>query len=816
MLEMRIHHRWLAIFAAFIGVGDAVRAVEPHEAFLEKHCARCHGPEKMKGELRIDRLSRDFKTGADATRWAEVIERVNAGEMPPKSEPKPTQQEIAGFVTKLDSLIKEGRASRMGARSPVAHYRLSRKEYQNTIYDLLGVRYDPTKPGELNADSLWHGYERLGSELTLSPSHVDRYYRAADLVLDRAFPAASVDARKVRMTAAQLRYDGGKRQQEALDRFGIKRPLRYLLYPGSVQNALSPHWLGKTGPEHSGLYKLRIQASGIRPPGGQTAHLSIGKRTGEETVDGLIETDITAPEDKPQVLEFEIFLEMPVSLDFCVVATDVVDRRAGAAFRNALGSRGGYIFTHSSETTLLNPNAPQMFDDKGNGIFSTVLLDWIEWEGPIQTDAEKSRRNDILPPKDSSPEVAAEHLRRFAERAWRRPVQPEELSNYMKSYADEVKAGEKQPDAYRTALLGVLTSRNFIYHIEGETAARDRLNDWELASRLSYFLWSSMPDAGLFSAAASGKLSKPEELAGQFRRMAKDPRISRLVESFPRQWLQLHRVGQFPPDPGLYPDYDKWLERSMVLESQAYFGEMMAGNLPLAEFLNSDWTMANARIAGHYRIPPPVGKGFQKVKLESGNHRGGILTHASVLSLTSDGTRHRPVHRGVWVSEAIFGRTPPPPPPNVEPLMPTPSDKPKATIRQQLKAHSTHSVCASCHQKIDPLGFAFDNFDAIGRWRTMEESPGGTGDNPPVDASGVLLGGKPFSGPGEFKKLLVSDIDRFAEAFIGQLATYATRRVMTIDDASAIRAVAASCRKDGYRLGDIMVALVSSELFRKR
>ncbi|MFM7111834.1 MAG: DUF1587 domain-containing protein, partial [Planctomycetota bacterium] len=425
MLEMRIHHRLLAIFAAVIGLGDVVRAVEPHEAFLEKHCARCHGPEKMKGELRIDRLSRDFKTGADATRWAEVIERVNAGEMPPKSEPKPTQQEIAGFVTKLDSLIKEGRASRMGARSPVAHYRLSRKEYQNTIYDLLGVRYDPTKPGELNADSLWHGYERLGSELTLSPSHVDRYYRAAELILERAFPATSVDARKVRMTAAQLRYDGGKQQQEALDRFGIKRPLRYLLYPGSVQNALSPHWLGKTGPGHSGLYKLRIQASGIRPPGGQTAHLSIGKRTGEETVDGLIETDIAAPEDKPQVLEFEIFLEMPASLDFCVVATDVVDRRAGAAFRNALGSRSGYIFTHSSETTLLNPNAPQMFDDKGNGIFSTVLLDWIEWEGPIQTVAEKAKRDDILPAKDSGPEVVAEHLRRFAERAWRRPVQPE-------------------------------------------------------------------------------------------------------------------------------------------------------------------------------------------------------------------------------------------------------------------------------------------------------------------------------------------------------------------------------------------------------
>ena len=205
------------------------------------------------------------------------------------------------------------------------------------------MRYDPAKPGELNEDTLWHGYERIGSQLSLSPSHVDRYYRAADIVLDRAFPATSGEARKVRKTAAELRYGGGKNQQEALDRFGIKRPLRYLLFPGRVQQRSRPHWFGKTGPEHSGLYKLRLQASGIRPLGGQPAHLSIGKETSEETVDGLIEFDITAPEDSPQVYEFEVFLEMPTTLHFCVVATDVVDRRGGAAFRNALASSALYF-----------------------------------------------------------------------------------------------------------------------------------------------------------------------------------------------------------------------------------------------------------------------------------------------------------------------------------------------------------------------------------------------------------------------------------------------------------------------------------------
>ena len=268
----------LSYHFASIGSACADRATEPFEAFLQKHCLQCHGPEKENGDLRIDLLSRDFKLGVDTHYWAEALDKVNSGEMPPKSEKRPTQTEIAEFVMQLDAKMKEGRAARMAARPIVAHYRLSRKEYQNTVYDLLGVRYDPTKPGELNEDTLWHGYERIGSELSLSPSHVDRYYHAAEVVLDRASSAASGEARIARKTAAELRYGGGKEQQVALDRFGIKRPLRYLMYPGTTQQALAPNWFGKTGPEHSGLYKLRLQASGIRPSGGQTAHLSIGKR----------------------------------------------------------------------------------------------------------------------------------------------------------------------------------------------------------------------------------------------------------------------------------------------------------------------------------------------------------------------------------------------------------------------------------------------------------------------------------------------------------------------------------------------------------
>lgn len=803
------------LIVASIGCVSVTCAAETFDAFLAKHCVRCHGSQKEEGGLRIDQLSRDFKSGSDSHHWVEALDKVNSGEMPPKIEKRPTQEEIAEFVIQLDAKMKEGRAVRMAARPMVAHYRLSRKEYQNTVYDLLGVRYDPTKPGELNEDTLWHGYERIGSELSLSPSHVDRYYHAAEVVLDRVSSAASGEARIARKTAAELRYGGGKEQQAALDRFGIKRPLRYLMFPGTTKQALAPNWFGKTGSEHSGLYKLRLQASGIRPPGGQTAHLSIGKRTSEETVDGLIEFDITAPEDKPQVFEFEVFLEMPTQLDFCVVATDVIDRRQGAAFRSALASRGGYIFTHSSETMLLNPNAPQMFDDKGNGLFSTVLLDWIEWEGPLVSEEERSRRNDVVPSDDATPEVVAEHLHRFAERAWRRPVKLNELEEYLKAYREERDAGEKLVDAYRVAVQGVLTSRHFIYLVEGEPVNREHLTDSELATKLSYFLWSSMPDDSLFAATKGGSL-KGNGLKKQVDRMLADSKTSRFIDDFSRQWLQLHRIGMFPPDKKLYPAYDAWLEDSMRAEPVEYFREIFTKNLSIDSFIHSDWTVANARLCEFYGLPETKTGGIERVSLKPEDRRGGLLTMGAVLGLTSDGTRHRPVHRGVWVSEAIFNKTPPSPPANVDPIEPSPPQSPKATIREKLAAHAQNASCAACHQQIDPLGFAFDQYDAIGQWRTHERVPSGTGDDPLVDASGMMRDGRSYQDAIQFKQLLLEDRDKIARAFIEHLCTYALRRVLTVDDRDDLKLIESEARKSQYRVKDIIRAVALSDLIRKR
>jgi hypothetical protein len=298
--------------------------------------------------------------------------------------------------------------------------------------------------------------------------------------------------------------------------------------------------------------------------------------------------------------------------------------------------------------------------------------------------------------------------------------------------------------------------------------------------------------------------------------MMADPKIKRFTEAFPRQWLQLHKVGMFAPDEKLYPDYDKWLEKSMVLETTSFFNEVFARNLSIREFISSDWTMANPRLASHYKLPPLSDAMMQRIGLNPEDHRGGLLTQASILSLTSDGTRHRPVHRGVWVSEAIFGKTPPPPPPNVEPIEPTPATSPKATVRMQLEAHTTNSNCASCHKKIDPLGFAFDNYDAVGRWRTEEVVPTGKGANPPVNASGTLPDGRAFNGPGEFKQLLLADLDRFAPAFVNNLLTFALRRAMTVDDEAHINAIAQASKKDGYKMRSLIENLVLSELFQKR
>ena len=766
------------------------------EPFFKTYCLRCHDAQKQEGEFRLDTLPRDFADQAKAQRWGEVVFRMNSGEMPPKKEPQPKPQELGQVVDWISSRLREGEAARMAKRGLVTHYRLSREEYANTVYDLLGVFYDVNLPGAFNEDPRWHGFERIGSMLSLSPSHVDRYFKAAEIVLDRAFPAQP-------STPTKQRREANEGREKWLAERGMTGPVRWPMWPHNRR-----HLINTTVP---GTYRIRMQLSGLQPPQGRTPHLSLWHQQLKKSV---FDQDILAPEDKPMIIEVELDLSPGGFEVVNEVPRSFVD--VGNHTLNVLNG-GGSVFTSTRDMSYLNPTGYKLFDDQGQAIYPMLLLDWVEWEGPLTSESDVRKREGLVPAKEGDIAATRESLQRLATRAWRRPATDAEVDRYVKIIDGELTAGENFPAAYRAAMVGILTSKNFYYLEEGlASQPRDKVNDWELASRLSYFVWGSMPDDDLFAAAQSGRLHEPDVLRGQLTRMLADPKCKRLTESFPRQWLQLHKVGMFPPDASLYPDYDMWLEKSMVLETTHFFGEVFSKNLPLREFLSSNWTMVNPRLALHYKLPAVSESGMQRVMLRSEDHRGGLLTQASVLMLTSDGTRHRPVHRGVWVSEAIFGRTPPPPPPNVEPLAPTPSNQPKATIRMQLEAHATHTTCASCHQKIDPLGFAFDNFDAIGQWRTEELVPAGQGANPAVNATGKLPDGRSFNGADEFKQLLVQDVDRFAEAFVEQLATFALRRVMTIDDAAQIKAITHASKKDEYRLRTVIENFVMSELFQKR
>ena len=788
----------LAQLALILVVASNVQAADVSLAFdktvqpfFQTYCLRCHNAQKQEGKFRLDTLSRDFADQTVAQRWGEVIFRMNSGEMPPKKEPQPKPQELGQAVDWISTRITEGEAARMARRGPVAHYRLSREEYGHTVYDLLGVYFDVNLPGAFNEDPRWHGFDRIGSLLTLSPSHVDCYFRAAETVLSRAFPDQPPKSQKGRR-------DANTAQEKWLQEQGLAGPVRWPIWPGHGQ-----HLVNASAP---GLYRIRIQLSALPSFKGRLPHLALWHHQLKRSVVGL---DVSAPEDQPTVIEIETFLPEG---NF-----NVMNESPGMLADGQTPSVTQFPFVNTKASRQNRPTGYRLFNDEGQSIFPLLIVDWVEYEGPIIPEADQRKREGLVPAKDGDLAEARECLRRFAMRAWRRPVTDAELDRYLKIVENERAAGEPFQSAYRAAMVAVLTSKNFYYLEEGSPEQRRAtVNDWELASRLSYFLWSSLPDDELFRLAQQGTLHRPEVLRAQLTRMLADAKISRFTESFPRQWLQLHRVGAFPPDASLYPDYDKWLEKSLVLETTGYFGEVFSKNLPLREFLVSDWTMMNPRLAMHYGLPRPAASSLQRIALRPEDHRGGLLTQASILSLTSDGTRHRPVHRGVWVSEAIFGRTPPPPPPNVEPLAPTPSNQPKATIRMQLEAHATHATCASCHQKIDPLGFAFDNFDAIGRWRTSEQVAGGNGDDPAVNANGKLPDGRAYNGADEFKHLLVQDMDRVAEAFIEQLATYSLRRVMTIDDAPQIKAIAAKGKPDDYKLQTVIENFVMSELFQKR
>lgn len=803
----------LAVAAVFplaaaqsVGTADFDKAVAP---FFAEHCNRCHDAKVAKSDFRMDTLSR--KIGLENTpQWVEIMERINSREMPPKKEKQPSATERARVVEWLAARLKEGESARMAARGPVSYNRLTRDEYVNTVRDLLGVEFDAKDPGNFLEDPEWHGFERIGSVLTLSPSNIEKYLAAAETILAEAYPELVPPKKGAKPTEP---FGGTKRaieenqiqerHRERLRELGVLDKVRYDMWPGD----LFRYSLLKDPLPEAGVYEISYTLSGLKPEKGLAPRLKVYEAKLDRV---LFEQDIIAPEDKPITVTFRAHL--PKGRPNIEVFNEV----PGPSNLPRSGRHGDTPFVSTKMGRI--PWQLKLTDEEGKPRYPFLILDSITWRGPIVTEEEKQHRAEYFPTSEGDLTQVREAFGRLARRAFRRPVVDAELDGYVGIVKAELGAKEKFRDAVKAGMLAILCSKSFLFITEGDpNASRGTLNDSEIASRLSYLLWSTMPDEELFKLAEQGQLHDKSELSKQVTRMLKDARAARFTDAFATQWLRLRKVGMFPPDKKIFPDYDKTLEASMIGESKAFFHEVLQRGLTLREFLNSDWSMMNTRLAQFYGLPEaglPRDE-FRRVSLPADSRRGGLLTQAAILSLTSDGTRHRPVHRGVWLSDVILGKTPPPPPPNVDPIPTTPVDSPKATLRMKLEAHIHDPNCAACHRRIDPLGLAFENFDAIGRWRS-EEITDGKGANPKVNPAGQLPDGRSYGTPEEFKQLLLADVDTFAAAFIEKLATYGLRRAMDFGDRAELQTLVSSSKTKDHRLHDLLEAFVCSDLFQKR
>lgn len=772
---------------------DLEQTVRP---FFARHCNSCHGDKKQKGDLRVDTLAMNFQSPKSMMLWEEIMNRINSGDMPPEEEARPQAEHISTVADWIASQLHEAEKIRQSsAGERVAFHKLSREEYGNTIRDLLGVTMETKGPHGLPEDPDWKGFERIGSVLTLSPAHVEKYLAVAEAVLDEALSIRPQPKREViRWAPWDMRWKGFKEEYEAR---GIADQVRIEIVPN---NYTTDSW--NLDVKTTGDYLLRVKLSGLRPEGGRAPRLKVYMSSADKT---LLEQDVDAPEDKPVELEARVHLvagKYPVR---------IINSVPGP---NPEGRRSRHSGTPNAFTNVRNrvPWQLKLTDDDFKPIQPTLIIDSVEWDGPLAESWPTQAHERIF-----SSNNAREIVTKFAERVWRRPVQAEEITPLLVPFEQSQRLGDSFEASVRSSLIAVLCSKNFIYLVEGDSKKqRQQLTDHELASRLSYFLWSSMPDQRLLDLARAGQLHDPAILRAETRRMLAEPKAAAFAESFPRQWLQLRKVGMFPPDKVLYPEYDENLEQSMVAETVGFFAEVLKTDASLREFLDSDWSMLNERLAMHYEIPGIRGDQMRRVPLKAEQHRGGLLTQASVLSLTSDGTRHRPVHRGVWMLESIIGKPPPPPPANVPALStPAPNVK-KTTVREKLEQHRSDPNCTACHNKIDPLGIAFDNYDAIGRWRTVETLKDGTGANPALDPSGKLPDGRAFKDSGELRRLLVADTDKFAAAFTEKLATYALRRGMTFSDRDELAQIATEAKKSDYHLRALIESFVVSPLFLKR
>lgn len=727
---------------------------------LQEYCIRCHGKDKQEGGVGLHKFTTERAVRSDRGTWESVSEMVEFGAMPPDEARQPTEAERSFLVGWIDYALNRDLRSR---RDPgrVTLRRLNRAEYDNTIRDLTGL--DLHLSEEFPSDDVGEGFDNIGDVLSLPPLLFEKYMDAAESVARQAI----LD---VRGRAATIRKEG-----EQLSGIGSASLTGYGVFGLPSSGMVS----GEFSVPSDGEYLLRLEA-GARQAGPELAKAELnldGKRVGV--------IDVEATPDRMEFYELE-------------TALGAGDHRVSATFIN----------------DYYKPDAPDPKDRDRN-----LYIRALEVVGPIDIPPDRLPKSHRLimishPDSEKTPRAAAaEILERFVSRAFRRPVSQEELAGIVALAVQAMDNGATFEGGIQVALTATLVSPHFLFRVEmdpdPDNPERQRpLNSYELASRLSYFLWSSMPDEELFELAESGALLSEDVLVQQVHRMIQDQKADALVQNFGDQWLNLRILDDVTPDPEQFGAFDESLREEMREETRLFFGEVMRSDRSVMDFLVGDFTFLNEELAKHYGIDGVQGKDFRLVDLQ-GQPRRGLLTHGSILTLTSQPTRTSAVKRGKWILENVLGTPPPEPPGNVPPLEATQASAPNLSLREQLELHRKDPVCASCHNLMDDLGFGFENFDAIGRWRTKDGRF-------PVDASGQLPTGEKFTGAVELVSILGNRQEQFVGMLSRKLMTYGLGRGLQPYDERAIDTIVERSRDSGYRFSSLVAGVVTSEPFRYR
>ena len=774
--------------------------------FLVRHCFECHATEKPKGDLRLDRLETDFTNEANRERWQTILKRISAGEMPPKAKPRPPELEVRALSAWINGAVQAAEAARR-AQGRVVLRRLNRVEYENTVRDLL--RIDVELKEMLPLDGASDGFDNVGEALHTSSFLVEKYLDAARKALDLAV------ANRPPPPVIKKRYSLKDQHQVKSTTERVFRKLdddSVVMFSSSAWQSVNLH---QFYPPDRGRYRFRICASGYQSNGKPVTYRVDAGAMGMAAKNHLVGY-FDAPADKPAILEFVDHLEARSTIRI---------HPYGLASAQAVHKIGAD-------------------DYQGTGL----AVHWVEVEGPLhdawppeshrrifgdlpRTAAPVYNQRDRVEVASKSPEADAERiLRSFARRAYRRTVTDDDVRPFLKLVKARLAEKYTFEQAMRVGLIGVMVSPDFLFLRE----QAGKLNDFALASRLSYFLWSTMPDEQLLTLAEQRKLGEPATLRLQVERMLKDPKAAAFTENFVGQWLGLRDIDATMPSHILYPEYDDMLKESMLKETYLFFDELLKDDLSVANFVHSDFTMLNGRLARHYGIPVPRGeKGagggdweFRKVSLPKDSHRGGVLTMASVLKVTANGTYTSPVLRGAWVLDRILGTPPPRPPEGVAAV--EPDIRGATTIREQLAKHRQVASCATCHVKIDPPGFALESFDVIGGWREYYRTSGNgkavivDGRRMPylqgksVDPADVMANGQKFHDIDEFKLLLLKDKNQIARALTSRLVTYATGAAVRTADQPEIEAIVGRIRDRDYGLRILVHEVVQSSLFQNK